>query len=253
VVDRATAKDLPRRYSDDLELIADLEDVLSIETARSGGATGEATSVLRTLPGSARRRLPLRTRVSPGRLIAAVALLAVAVAVVLVFALHNTHHGTGRAAGLTPPPSLQNVSLHRDAAHDYDPYGTGGEHPQDAPSVVDRDPSSTWSTENYEAGDLQKPGVGIYVDARPSVSAKAMRIQTPTPGFDVEIYAAKNGPPKQLPDPGWKLVGGTKGLKSRQQISLDTAGQRFRYYLVWITKLPPGATKVQISEIALFR
>jgi serine/threonine-protein kinase len=253
VVDRATAKDLPRRYSDDLELVADLEDVLSIETARSGGATGEATSVLRTLPGSARRRLPLRTRVSSGRLIAAVALLAVAVAVVLVLALRNTHHGTGPAAGLSAPPTLQNVSLHRDAAHDYDPYGTGGEHPESARFVVDRDPSSTWSTENYDAGDLQKPGVGIYVDARPGAIAKALRIQTPTHGFDVEIYAAKTGPPKRLPDPGWTLVGGAKALKSRQQISLDTAGQRFRYYLVWITKLPPGATKVQISEIALFR
>ena len=34
---------------------------------------------------------------------------------------------------------------------------------------------------------------------------------------------------------------------------LDTAGNRFRYYLVWITKLPPGADHVQISEIRLFK
>jgi magnesium transporter len=32
-VDRATAKDLDRRYADDRELIADLEDVLAIETS----------------------------------------------------------------------------------------------------------------------------------------------------------------------------------------------------------------------------
>src|SRR5690349_4273040 len=82
VLDRATAKDLDRRYSDDTELIRDLEDVLSIETARSGQATGEVTSVLRTLPGPARRRLPLRARVSPGRLIALLALIGVGVAVV---------------------------------------------------------------------------------------------------------------------------------------------------------------------------
>src|SRR5436190_4625490 len=97
VLDRATAKDLDRRYGDDLQLIADLEDVLSIETARTGGATGEATSVLRTLPGSARRRLPLRVRVSTARLLAFVALLAVAIAVILVLALHNTRRGTGPA------------------------------------------------------------------------------------------------------------------------------------------------------------
>src|SRR6187397_2531932 len=52
VIDRATDKELDQRYSDDSELIADLEDVLSIETARTGQATGEATSVLQTLPRS---------------------------------------------------------------------------------------------------------------------------------------------------------------------------------------------------------
>src|SRR4051812_26326190 len=62
VVDRATAKDLDRRYADDLELIADLEDVLAIEASRAGQATGEATAVLRTLSPDARRRLPPRLR-----------------------------------------------------------------------------------------------------------------------------------------------------------------------------------------------
>jgi serine/threonine-protein kinase len=207
--------------------------------------------VLQTLPRSARRRLPLRSRVSTGRLLALVALLAVAIAVILVLALHNTHRGTGPAAALKAPPKQQNVDLARNSAHDYDPDGTGGEHPELTKFAVDRDPSSTWTTENYDAGQLQKPGVGLYVDAKPSVDAKTMLIQTPTPGFDVQVYAAKTGPPAKIPDPGWKLVGGAKGLKSRQPIALDTAGQRFRYYLIWITKLPPNAKKVEISEVAL--
>src|SRR5207302_2367037 len=38
VIDRATAKHREQRYADDAELIADLEDVLAIETARSGSA-----------------------------------------------------------------------------------------------------------------------------------------------------------------------------------------------------------------------
>ncbi len=77
VLDRATAKDLGKRYADDRELIADLEDVLAVEAARSGQVTGEATTVLRTLPPRARRRLPDRVT-HPGRLLAAVALVVAA-------------------------------------------------------------------------------------------------------------------------------------------------------------------------------
>src|SRR3954469_6303493 len=108
VIDRATAKELEHRYSDDTQLIADLEDVLAIEAGRSGAATGEATAVLRTLPGSTRRRLPLRLRVSPARLIALLALIAAAVVVVLVLGAHNTHRGTGSAPALKAPPKLKN-------------------------------------------------------------------------------------------------------------------------------------------------
>ena len=35
--------------------------------------------------------------------------------------------------------------------------------------------------------------------------------------------------------------------------AVDTAGNRYKYYLVWITKLPPGADQVKISEIRLYR
>jgi hypothetical protein len=36
-----------------------------------------------------------------------------------------------------------------------------------------------------------------------------------------------------------------------QRFDLDAQGRRFRWYLLWITKLPKGQAK--ISEIALFR
>src|ERR1700742_3321033 len=62
VLDRMTDKDLKRRYPDIAALVTDLEEALAIEAARSGKSTGEATAVLRTLPESARRRLPFRLR-----------------------------------------------------------------------------------------------------------------------------------------------------------------------------------------------
>src|SRR5690349_14183214 len=62
VIDTATAKRVEDRYADDAELIADLEDVLAIEAARAGSATGEVTSVLRTLPSRKQSRVPFPIR-----------------------------------------------------------------------------------------------------------------------------------------------------------------------------------------------
>ena len=62
VIERATAADLAERYPNAASMAADLEEALALETARSGQATGEVTSVLRTLPRRSRRRLPWRMR-----------------------------------------------------------------------------------------------------------------------------------------------------------------------------------------------
>ena len=193
VIDRATAKDLARRYASDAELIADLEDVLAIETARAGSASGEATTVLRTLPPRARRRLPHAGAPIP-RWLAVAALVAVAAAVGLAVLLSgHTERGTG-TQGAARAQDLVPISLKQSAAKDYDPYGTGGEHPEQTGLVVDRDNSTFWTTERYDGGLGSKPGVGIYVDAAPSVEAKSLQIRTPEPGFTAAVYAADSGP-----------------------------------------------------------
>src|SRR3954452_14168092 len=166
VVDRATAKELHKRYIDDAELISDLEEVMAIETARAGQATGEATAILRTLPAKSRRRLPLRFRVNPKIALALTLLLVAAGAAVLLLAADRTDRGTGVTPGAQKPPGTVHVSLARDAAHDYDPFGGDGEHATEVNAVLDRDPNTAWSTESYASG-LQKPGVGVYLDAKP--------------------------------------------------------------------------------------
>jgi serine/threonine-protein kinase len=250
VVDRATAKDLGHRYADDAELIADLEDVLAIETARAGQATGEATAILRTLPERSRARLPLRMRVN-SKLVLALTLVAVAVAAgVLLLAADRTTRGTGSSPDTQEPPGTTAVSLKRGAANDYDPIGGDGEHSAEATAVVDRDRNSTWSTENYEGGVLNKDGVGIYVDAKPSVAAVSMEIRSTTPGWKGDVYVAKS-----VPDSidGWTRVGSIAEAERRTTVDLDTGGQPYRYYLVWITGLPEGKGSAEISEIELFQ
>src|SRR5213592_566015 len=109
VLERATAKDLERRYADDLELIADLEDALAIETARAGGATGETTAVLRTLPERTQRRLPLRLR-HPGWLVLGLLVAAIAAVGLIIALSQSAERGTGTQHARAPK-GLQAISL----------------------------------------------------------------------------------------------------------------------------------------------
>src|SRR3954471_6270933 len=256
VLDRMTDKDLAHRYVDVPSLIADLEETLAIEAARHGSSTGEATAVIRTLPARARRRLPFRMRHSIS-LAAVLALAAVAVAIVLLIgdkAANHIQRGTGPGRNAAPPPGTRVVSVQRASAHAYDPLGGDGEHDDQASRVVDRDPGTVWTTESYTDGiaGANKPGVGIYVDAKPQVAAVGLQVQTPRPGFRATIYAAPAGPVPDAVPGGWtKLASGTVNTDDKR-FKLDTGGKPYRYYLVWITKLGEGQERAEISEIRLY-
>jgi serine/threonine-protein kinase len=262
VIDRAVAKDLDYRYRDAEQMIADLEDVLAVEAARSGQATGEVTSVLRSLPGDTRRRLPWRMR-HPARWVASLALLAAIVAIALVAAAQQAHKGTGVASDVHPGAGLQAVPLSQTAAHDYNPFGTGPEDHNRVQNVIDSDPNTTWSTAHYYERSLKKAGgtgLGVYLDAAPHLAARAVEIQTPTPGFDVQIYGAKTidlsysyGDSTPLAARGWHgPLGAAANVENHQRIRLSGGGS-YRYYLVWLTTLPPGAESASISELTLFK
>jgi hypothetical protein len=261
VLDRSVAKDLGRRYPDAHTMAAELEEVLAIETSRSGQATGEVTSVLRTLPGRTRRRLPWRLR-HPVRWLALFAAIGAIVAIALVLAAGHTHRGIGAASGVHSA-GLRAVPLSQTAAHGYNPFGTGPENRDRIQNVVDGDPNTYWSTEQYYGGTLQKAGgvgTGLYLDASPGVVAKAIEIQTTTPGFAVQVYAADSEPPT-LPygDPtplvarGWRgPFGASASVAGRQRIRLGVS-HPFRYYLLWLTALPPGEQSASISDVTLSR
>lgn len=263
VVERAVSKDLDRRYKDANSMLADLEEVLAIEASRSGQATGEVTSVLRTLPGTARRRLPWRMR-HPARWAISLALLVAIVALTLIIIAGNAHRGAGQTPGIATHAGLEPVQLGQAAAHDYNPFGTGPENRDLIDNLVDGDTNTTWSTEQYYSGTLRKAGgtgLGVYLDAAPKVLAKAIEIQTPTPGFAVQIYVADHielavpyGDSASLEARGWKgPVGTSDHVHSGQRIALELSGKAHRYYLVWLTTLPPNMESATLAELTLFK
>jgi tRNA A-37 threonylcarbamoyl transferase component Bud32 len=262
VIDRAVAKDLDWRYPDADSMAAALEEVLAIEAARAGETTGEATSVLRTLPGKTRRRLPWRMR-HPARWLASLALVAAIVAIALIAAAQHAHSGTGVAPDVHSSAGLQPVALSQTAAHDYNPFGTGPENRNRVQNVIDSDPNTVWSTAHYYEGTLKKAGgvgVGVYLDAAPRVAARAIEIQTTTPGFDAQIYGAEKidlsygyGDSAALSQRGWQgPLASAEGVRNGQRVKLDSS-TAYRYYLVWLTTLPPGKESASISELTLFK
>jgi serine/threonine-protein kinase len=256
VIDTATAKRESDRYADDAEMIADLEDALGLETARAGSATGEVTSVLRTLPSNAQRRLPLRVR-QPVVLAVAALAVAIVVAAAIVFIAPRTHHGTGVSSQPPPKQTRHQVSLGAGSAHDYNPDATSGpkdQHPNEVGLAVDNDPNTAWTTETYYANQLGKAGVGLYVDASPGVAAGSLVLRTATPGYQVAIYASATRPNPNAfvtGTGGWVKVGAAAKVRRVQTIYLKTAGTRYRYYLVWITGLG-NHDQVAINEVGLY-
>ena len=249
IVERSTAKETGNRYRTVDEMVHDLEQVLAIEAARAGETSGEATAVLQALPGDTADYAPARLR-RPRRTLILAALAIGLIAGGIAYLATRTEKGPGNAViphagGLTP------VKLGSDAASDYDPQGDGKESSDQTQFAIDGNNTTSWDTEIYRDGfpGVHKDGVGLYVNAGSPISARRIVLVTATPGYEAVVYAANT-----IPDDlkGWTKVSTRTKVKETTRIPLDTAGRRFRYYLIWIVSLPPG-NRADIRELSLRR
>ena len=115
--------------------------------------------------------------------------------------------------------------------------------------AIDGNPTTEWGSEIYQGGfeANNKGGVGLYVDAGSPIAARQLDLTTSKPGFEAAIYAS-NSVPGGID--GWDKVSRTLRVKQDQKFELDTARQRFRNYLVWITQLPEDG-QATIKELSL--
>ena len=250
VVERATEKKPDKRYSDMNAMLADLENALEVEVARAGRSTGEATTVLDSVPR--RQRLVPSRRVS----IAGILLVLAATAAALVIAALNGGGDKQRentSGGGNPPPAGAEVELTE--AQDFDPEGGDGEHPDEVKLAIDGIPNTTWQTETYTAGpDLSlsgKDGVGLIVEAAEPVEGQSITVGTTQGGWSADIYAADSGPPTDLA--GWgEPIGSTTNADDQEQIALTPNGAA-KYYLIWFTQLAEAddGGRVEVSDVAL--
>ena len=119
--------------------------------------------------------------------------------------------------------------------------------------AVDGDASTSWPTEEYDTGALQKDGVGLALAPVEGVPARGLDLETTTPGFDVTIFGAEDPVAPDSIESGWTEIASEDDVGRKGRIDLDTAGRDFSHYLVWITALPNDENKVEIAEAQLLR
>ncbi len=251
VVDRATTKDPRDRYGSVAEMVRDLEQTLEVEAARRGGTSGEATSVLDSVPSS-RRRLGGHRRSGLGIAMGIVGILLIAAAA--IFGGENIHLG----GNSSPPAGGTQVRLSTDAASEFDPPPGDGRETGTERLAVDTNPTGTaWASEHYDTQDFGglKDGVGLAIDAGAPVAARQISIKSPTTGYDAQIYESSSAPPSSLADWGQPVASISNGGGTE---TVGLPGKTAKSYLIWITKLPqakdaPGQYQMEISDVRLFK
>ena len=157
--------------------------------------------------------------------------------------------GSGTPAP-TEPTGPVAIELPMDAGTLYDP-GRQADTPGDPTLALDGD-----TTTAFDIGALSPTwGLGYVIDLQTRRDVQRVRLQTTTPGFQVEVYAA-NGqtPPATVTDPAWTrlhdatVIGTTK---KTQRIDLPDPASKYRHLLLWITAGPTGGPRVALSEVTV--
>jgi tRNA A-37 threonylcarbamoyl transferase component Bud32 len=232
-VDRALTKDPRRRFPSMDAFAAELEGA---RAALVAGDDPDATMVV--TPGTPARPARPRAEHSPfPLLIALLAVLALGVIAAAAIAIHNGH-GLGIVAVGPSKSKAHAVAL--SAAGSFDPPpGDGSEHAADIGKAVDRNPSTFWTTEHYRS--FTKPGVGLILAAPGPVPLRSLTIQTDTPGYTAQVKSSNSASTGFVPVSKAQTVGSSTTFKLN--------GRAARYYLIWITKLPPGSDHAHVNEV----
>ena len=130
------------------------------------------------------------------------------------------------------------------------PPGSGVEHDDELPFLVDGDVSSVWRTENYSRRDFGglKPGVGVVLQLDGSHQLKELKVTSPSNGWSAEVLVAASPQPTRA---AWGAPVATKRGIDRGTSTFDLGGRTGGAVLVWITDLGEGNSVVSIGELAL--
>lgn len=130
------------------------------------------------------------------------------------------------------------------------PPGSGVEHDDELPFLVDGDVSTAWRTENYNNnrfGGL-KPGVGIVLQLAGQHELKELKVTSPSGGWAAEVLVAAS---LQSTRAAWGAPVATKRGIDRGTTTFDLGDRTGGAVLLWITDLGEGNSVVSIGELLL--
>jgi len=237
-VDRALEKDPALRFSSMDQFARELRQCLAELDAPTDDAERTLITPRAVISESPPRRVRARRSRTPAYIL--VALLAVAAIVGGILGLggskgHKGTIGTGGTGGGGVPVTLSGVG-------DYTTSGHPDSHADTAASATDGNPSTYWMTQRYATpafGGLL-PGLGLVLDAGKQVKLGTLTVTSSTPGFTARILAGNSQSGGFTPDSAPQTA------SSSTTFTLN--GKSARYYVVWITNLPPG-NSARIEEV----
>jgi serine/threonine protein kinase len=238
-IQRAMAKE-PRQRFRTMEAFAAELEACRAQPEMDGAGTGAETLVLAP-PKRRRVDRPPAERPSVWPLIlllAGLAVLAGIFAAVFAFTGSTPKSLIDNAVGSKPPAKPVRLS----GLSGYDPFGTGGEHDQDARLATDGQQDTFWRTETYDSSlsAIGKQGVGLLLDVGRARKLSKLTVTSDTQGFTAKIEAGQSASGPFPPVSSSETVG------SSTTFSLH--GGRARYYVVWITDLGENDV-VHVNEV----
>ena len=163
--------------------------------------------------------------------------------------------GTGTGTGTTTTPAdtgPKPIELNGDAGTVYDPFKRAKDSGETT-RALDGDQTTSWYVDPTIPTQI---AVGYVVDLGKLQGVRQINLQTPTPGFRVEIYATdETTPPPDILDTRWSHIKDVSNVgakdSGKQKIVLGAGTSKYRNVLLWFTPPPTDGPRLRITELEL--
>jgi hypothetical protein len=104
---------------------------------------------------------------------------------------------------------------------------------------------------HVKPGTSEHINVGLTIHLNETQRVGSVEVQTPTPGFSLEVYGtSSSNPPASIHT--WTLLGVASNVSSGQTIKLGQSAEHWRQVVLWVPSAPERLRSITISEVTLF-